>query len=87
MPETCWKQQKTKEEDYSKVKWNESCCGGILSGINYVTSCVNSHPFIYFIHGHVTQELACVMAAITMAPNVMVKCYDAVGTEAKWSES
>jgi len=40
--------------------------------------------FITFINGHVTQEVACVMAAITMAANVTVKCHDALVTEAKW---
>jgi len=42
----------------------------------------------YFIDGHVTQELAWVMSAITtMAPNVVVKCNDAVGCEAKWHQT
>jgi len=36
----------------------------------------------------VTQELACVMAAITiMAPNVTVKYYDAVDSGTKWHET
>ena len=37
-----------------------------------------------FLNGHVTQELACVMAAISMAPNVTVNCHDAVDTVTKW---
>jgi len=43
-----------------------------------------TRSFSIFIDGHVTQELACVMAAISMAPNVLVKCYDVADTEPKW---
>ena len=43
--------------------------------------------FLIFIDGHVTQELASVMAAITMAPNVMAKRNDAEALEAEWHET
>lgn len=45
---------------------------------------MKTSPVSNFIDYHVTQELACEMAAITMAPNVLVKYYDAVGTDTKW---
>jgi len=62
----------------SQYSCSQSCDCELASTWNAVQFII-----LYFINGHVTQKLACVMAAISMAPNVTLKSHRGVVTDVK----